>query len=178
MMTFGTSAFWHGCSGGYYIAFFYGGFVQTAGRLCRAHLRPLFLPANAGKNDTGPATVAKMVYDVIGTIVAVMCTNYAAMPFMLLSVKDSLKGWAAVGWYGHVFVIGAFAFFYGGGGRFCKKLQEKRMKSSATAKAIHDASMTAAAPGRPTANGSQGVATPPFAVPPLDIPLEKIDKDL
>ena len=94
-----------------------------------------------------------------------MCTNYAAMPFMLLSTKDSLKGWSAVGWYGFVIVFGALAFFYGGGSAFCKRLQAKR-QGSATAQAIRDASMTAATPGRP------------LTVPPLDIPLEMVDKKL
>ena len=68
-----------------------------------------------------------MVYDVLSVICAVACTNYAAMPFMLLDVRDSLKGWAAVGWYGHVLVFGGMAFFYLGGSHYLKGVQNRRV---------------------------------------------------
>ncbi|PAV20812.1 MBOAT-domain-containing [Pyrrhoderma noxium] len=164
MITFGTSAFWHGIAGGYYIAFFFGGFVQTLGRLCRAHFRILLLPANAGKNDVAPATFAKMVYDVLSVICAVACTNYAAMPFMLLDVRDSLKGWAAVGWYGHVLVFGGMAFFYLGGSHYLKGVQNRRV---ARVKKLDQKT------------SDLGTETPrPLTIPPVDIPLEEVDKRL
>ncbi|EJD00976.1 MBOAT-domain-containing protein [Fomitiporia mediterranea MF3/22] len=165
MMTFGTSAFWHGCSGGYYVAFFYGGFVQTVGRLCRNHLRPLLLPPNIGKNDVPPPTLAKRIYDVLGIMCAVACMNYAAMPFMLLTIVDSLKGWRAVGWYGHVLVFGGLAFFYLGGSRYLKGVQMRRVKKV-------DA-------GKVKSEEVSGFTTPePMTLPPVDIALEEVDKKI
>ncbi|KAL5530551.1 ALE1 [Sanghuangporus sanghuang] len=168
MITFGTSAFWHGCSGGYYIAFFYGGFVQTLGRLCRNHLRVLLLPPSLRKNDIPPATLAKRVYDVLGIVSAVACMNYAAMPFMLLSLKDSLNGWKVVGWYGHSLVFGGLAFFYMGGSHYLKGVQARRMKK------LDAASKAKAESGRST-----GVSTPSaMTIPPIDIVLDEVDKKL
>ncbi|KAI5124885.1 hypothetical protein M0805_007315 [Coniferiporia weirii] len=165
MLTFGTSAFWHGVAGGYYIAFFYGGFVQTVGRLCRSNIRPLLLPANAGKNtkDLPPPTLAKRLYDVLSVICAVMLTNYAAMPFMLLGTRDSLKGWAAVGWYGHVAIGGAMAFFYLGGAGYLKAVQVKRVKKADAPKGTG-----ASTPGTPN----------PMTMPPMDIAMDEVDKRL
>jgi lysophospholipid acyltransferase len=40
MITFATSAFWHGIAGGYYLTFFLGGFITTAARLARAKYVP------------------------------------------------------------------------------------------------------------------------------------------
>lgn len=157
----------HGCSGGYYIAFFYGGFVQTVGRLCRNNFRPLLLPANAGKNDVPPATLAKRIYDILGIILAVACTNYAAMPFMLLSVRDSLQGWAAVGWYGFVLVAIAMGFFYLGGSHYLKGVQMRRVKKV-------DASNAAPALSR----GSSTATLRPMTIPPVDIAINEVDKRL
>ncbi|KAL5508428.1 ALE1 [Sanghuangporus vaninii] len=168
MITFGTSAFWHGCSGGYYIAFFYGGFVQTLGRLCRNHLRVLLIPPNLGKNDVPPATLAKRIYDVLGIVSAVACMNYAAMPFMLLSLKDSLNGWKAVSWYGHSLVLGGLAFFYMGGSHYLKGVQARRVKK-----------LDAALKAKTESDESTGVSTPSaMIVPPVDIVLEEVDKKL
>ncbi|KAH7904100.1 MBOAT, membrane-bound O-acyltransferase family-domain-containing protein, partial [Hygrophoropsis aurantiaca] len=57
MLTFTTSAFWHGIASGYYLTFLFGGFITTVGRLCRANIRPLVLsPPGA------PITMAKRIY--------------------------------------------------------------------------------------------------------------------
>ncbi|KAH8113294.1 MBOAT-domain-containing protein [Phellopilus nigrolimitatus] len=166
MLTFGTSAFWHGIAGGYYIAFFFGGFVQTVGRLCRANLRPLLLPPNVGKNgkDLPPPSLAKRVYDILSVLLAVGITNYTAMPFMLLDVRDSLKGWAIVGWYGHVIIGVALAFFYLGGSQYLKGVQARRVKKLDAAKGVSDTSL----PRTPGA----------MVVPPVDIAMEEVDKKL
>lgn len=156
----------HGCSGGYYIAFFYGGFVQTVGRLCRAHFRSLLIPADIDKNDIPPATVLKTIYDILGTLFAVMCMNFTAMPFMLLTISNSLKGWANVGWYGVVLVGGAMTFFYGGGSHYLKKVQANRVKKLDALRASSSVSSGAVTPGRP------------LTMPPVDIPLEEVDRKL
>jgi lysophospholipid acyltransferase len=134
MITFLTSAFWHGIAGGYYIAFAFAGFIQIAMRLCRSNFRPLFLtvppsPAfTAGTKDTPASyrvtqaqpTALKPVYDVASIFVSVLVLNYTAAPFMLLSIKDSLLVWGRLGWYGQVLVFGALAFFWSGGGRLLR----------------------------------------------------------
>jgi lysophospholipid acyltransferase len=125
MITFMTSAFWHGIAGGYYLAFAFAGFVQTAMRLMRAHVRPLFL---------GSPT-QKRVYDATGILVSVIVLNYAASPFMLLSIRDSLRTWAALGWYGQVLVFSALAFFWAGGARALGTAKTVRKDAKAEAKA-------------------------------------------
>lgn len=136
MITFTTSAFWHGIAGGYYLTFFAGGFVQTVGRLCRGYLRPLVLPPAypAGRATTPPPqTPLKRAYDVVGVICTILALNYIAPPFMLLTIRDSLAGWRALNWYGHWMIGGALVFFYGGGTRFLKKRQEARAKKAGLA---------------------------------------------
>ena len=100
----------------------------------------------------------------LSIVAAVSLTNYTAMPFMLLTIRSSLQGWAAVGWYGHVMIGSAMAFFYVGGTSYLKKVQAKRVKSSefaAAKKVVVDQPKT---PG-------------PMVVPPVEIALEDL-KDL
>ncbi|KAH9947320.1 MBOAT, membrane-bound O-acyltransferase family-domain-containing protein [Amylocystis lapponica] len=174
MTTFATSAFWkltggvllaqHGISGGYYLAFFLAGFVQTVGRLCRAHLRPLVLPATyvaARGAPPPPQTSIKIAYDVVGTICAVMMMNYVAAPFMLLSVKDSLHGWASVGWHGHWMIGGALVFFYAGGTGFLRKTQAKRVKKAGVQST------------QPTTPGATDAS---LVLPPVDSAAKEVEK--
>jgi len=129
----------HGIAGGYYLAFFFGSFVQTAGRLCRSYIRPLFLPAvpaTKGATDKKapaqepPATLAKMLYDLCGIVVAVTLTNYAAGAFMLLSVRSSLLAWSRLLWYGHWMVGLCLIFFYAGGRSWLAGIQARRVQNT------------------------------------------------
>ncbi|KAK0453129.1 endoplasmic reticulum protein [Armillaria borealis] len=115
MITFATSAFWHGVAGGYYLTFILGGFITTAGRLARANVRPLVMPAKGQ-----PPSVAKRLYDLAGTIATVMMVNYVAVPFMLLTIKDSLVAWYRLAFYGHVLIFSALGFFYAGGAKMLR----------------------------------------------------------
>jgi lysophospholipid acyltransferase len=124
MITFMTSAFWHGIAGGYYLAFFFAGFVQTAMRLMRSHVRPLFLGS----------PVQKRMYDIGGILVSVLVLNYAASPFMLLSIRDSLRTWAALGWYGQVLVFSALVFFWTGGAHVLGTAKPVKKENKAEAK--------------------------------------------
>ncbi|KIM25146.1 hypothetical protein M408DRAFT_10539 [Serendipita vermifera MAFF 305830] len=97
ILTFLTSAVWHGTYSGYYLTFALGGFVQTAARLARTNLRPLFLSqleilppklveALAKQNihiPPPPVTLPKMIYDFVGTIATIMILNFTAAPFTL-----------------------------------------------------------------------------------------------
>lgn len=143
-----------------------GGFVQTIGRLCRSHLRPLFLPATyVASRDAPPPpqTPAKQLYDLVGTVCTTLLLNYMAAPFMLLSVKDSLLGWSRLGHYGLVMVIVSFAFFYGPGTGIVRKMQADRMKKA----------------GVPVKKTNGTTVTPgPQVMPPVDIVAEDLAKKL
>ncbi|KAJ7179508.1 endoplasmic reticulum protein [Mycena filopes] len=121
MITFGTSAFWHGIASGYYMAFLTGGFITTIGRLARANIRPLVLPAPGA-----PPSIGKRVYDVVGTITTTLLLNYAASPFMLLTATSSFTTWGRLGFYGHIVIGGSMMFFYTGGTKFFRRMQAKQ----------------------------------------------------
>lgn len=61
------------------------------------------------------SSILKRIYDLITVLVSVCVLNYAAAPFMLLSLPRSLVAWRLLGWYGHYVVGGALVFFYIGG---------------------------------------------------------------
>ncbi|KIY45977.1 MBOAT-domain-containing protein [Fistulina hepatica ATCC 64428] len=125
MLTSLTSAFWHGVSTGYYLTFVTGAFITTVARLVRANVRPLFLPA-----EGQPPSVWKRAYDILGTVVCVLILNYAASPFMLLTVSASVQVWSALKFYGHVMIFGALLFFYAGGKKLFRGLQMKTGKTA------------------------------------------------
>ena len=105
--------------------------MQTVGRLCRSHIRPLFLPASYVEVRGGPPppqTPLKRAYDAVGTATCILILNYLAAPFMLLTWHDSILGWSRLAWYGHWLVFGAMAFFYGGGIKALKRAQAERAK--------------------------------------------------
>ncbi|KIJ19826.1 hypothetical protein PAXINDRAFT_125984 [Paxillus involutus ATCC 200175] len=143
MLTFLTSAFWHGIAPGYYLTFTLGGFITSAARMCRAGFRPLVLPPPGA-----PTTLTKRVYDFLGTFASILLLNYVAAPFMLLTYSDSLKAWSRLGWYGFWIVGSGFAFFKAGGSTYLQGLQKQQ------AKVAVDAS-------KPQTPG-------PHVVPPLD----------
>jgi lysophospholipid acyltransferase len=118
MITFMTSAIWHGVSSGYYLSFLLAGFITTAARLVRQNIRPFF--ASGSLNSP-----AKRFYDVIGIITTSFILNYAAAPFILLNAEDSIQAWRVLGFYGHVTVLAALAMFYSGGIQYLKGLQKQ-----------------------------------------------------
>lgn len=122
MITFLTSAFWHGIASGYYLTFVLGGFITSAARLVRTNIRPLLLP-----EPNQPASLAKRLYDILGTILTVLLVNYAAAPFMLLDFRKSIFAWGLLGYYGHVIVFGGLLFFSAGGSSYFKRLREKKI---------------------------------------------------
>ncbi|TFK28619.1 MBOAT-domain-containing protein [Coprinopsis marcescibilis] len=121
LITFFTSAFWHGIAGGYYLTFIMGGFITAAARLIRANIRPFFLPTSPDQ----PPSIAKRLYDIAGIIASAMILNYSASAFIILSGRDSLITWRVLGYYGHFAVFGTLAFFYLGGVGVCRRLQKQ-----------------------------------------------------
>ncbi|KAF5337018.1 hypothetical protein D9611_002943 [Ephemerocybe angulata] len=161
MITFFTSAFWHGIAGGYYMTFLMGGFITAAARQARTLIRPFFAPAE-GK----PTTLTKRVYDLVTVVLSIMILNYAAAPFIIGGALDSVATWKLLGWYGHVIVFGGLLFFYLGGAKFLKGLQ-RQMGIVVPSRGPKPAT------GAPAKNGSavsSGTATPinekNFVLPP------------
>ncbi|EIN10257.1 MBOAT-domain-containing protein [Punctularia strigosozonata HHB-11173 SS5] len=151
MMTFGTSALWHGISPGYYLSFLFGGFVTTLGRLCRSHIRPLLLPA--------PRSLLKTVYDVLGTVMAVSLCNFATGPFMLGTLPRSFRAWYNLDFYGVVVVGAGLAFFWSGGGEKLKAVQARRVGTAAAAV---------------QAKGEDGTTTS-YQVPSVDVGVKEVE---
>ncbi|KAI0254231.1 MBOAT-domain-containing protein [Lactifluus subvellereus] len=165
MLTYLTSAVWHGVSPGYYLTFLLGGFVTTVARLARSTIRPLVLPvvpqstdrkpANShdSKPPQQPASVFKTMYDVAGTVCTVLLVNFTCTPFVLLYLSDSIEAWHRLRWYGLWMVFGPMAFFYGGGATLLKGIQAERVRRT-----------------NDTATSTSGSGTPGIlpTVPPLD----------
>ncbi|KAI0035646.1 MBOAT-domain-containing protein [Vararia minispora EC-137] len=134
MLTFATSAFWHGIAPGYYITFVLGGFVTTAARLVRQYIRPLVIPVPpsiqpGSKAKPPPLTPLKRAYDVLGTSVTFLVLNFVSAPFLLLSARNSVEVWARVDYYGLWMVFATLAFFYSGGRTWLKSLQARRVRN-------------------------------------------------
>lgn len=47
-------------------------------------------------------------------------SNYVASAFILLTFKDCISAWHRMGWYGHISIALALAFFRSGGGKYLK----------------------------------------------------------
>ncbi|KAI8595699.1 MBOAT, membrane-bound O-acyltransferase family-domain-containing protein [Dissophora ornata] len=95
--TFAVSALWHGFYPGYYLLFASAAFALTAGKLLRAHLRPRFVSATTGKTP--------LWYNLAGTVITQMTINYMSMPFLILTLKDSLELWKDLYFVVHIGVI-------------------------------------------------------------------------
>ncbi|KAK9370037.1 MBOAT, membrane-bound O-acyltransferase family-domain-containing protein [Lipomyces kononenkoae] len=106
LITFITSAFWHGVSPGYYLTFVTGAFMQSTGRAARRYIRPFFLTA-----DLSQAGPNKIYYDVFTYIGTQLTMAYAVQPFVFLTLSDSIKAWRAVYFYIHIVLFTMTALF-------------------------------------------------------------------
>lgn len=104
LFTFATSAFWHGTRPGYYLTFVLGAFLQTAGKLYRRNLRPIFL-----EKDGKTPKSTKPIYDFVCYIVTQLAFGFVCQPFVILDFKASLYCWATV--YFYVPVVTLFTLF-------------------------------------------------------------------
>ncbi|KAI0356518.1 MBOAT-domain-containing protein [Trametes cingulata] len=175
LATFATSAFWHGIAPGYYLSFFFFAFVQTAGRLARAYLRPLVLPPTYVPSRDAPPppqTTMKQLYDYLGIIITVSLTNYGTLPFMLLTIDDSFVAWNNVAWYGHFLVGGALAFFYLGGTTIIREIQEMRIKEDGIRKQREELNRLVQT-GAITPSSSTRAHT----LPPLDEAAQELERE-
>ncbi|KAI9512706.1 MBOAT, membrane-bound O-acyltransferase family-domain-containing protein [Russula earlei] len=172
MLTYLTSAVWHGVSPGYYLMFLLSGFATTVARLSRSTIRPLVLspgsePAGRSganirdaKPSQSPASLPKTAYDVAGTVCTLLVINFASVAFVLLYLSDCIEAWRRLRWYGLWMIFGTMTFFYGGGATWLKGLQTKR---------VGRADVITISPGTPSV---------PPTVPPLDDVFREAEKKL
>ncbi|KAM3459826.1 hypothetical protein MY5147_001426 [Beauveria neobassiana] len=134
MITFATSALWHGFYPGYYLTFILASLIQTAAKNFRRHVRPFFLEAN-----TGEPTKNKKYYDLASFFITQVTFSFATMPFLVLSFRGSLLAWSRVYFYALVWTLTSLAFFASPGKTLLKKQLEKR-QGKANAKLVRSLS--------------------------------------
>ncbi|PPR03997.1 hypothetical protein CVT24_010490 [Panaeolus cyanescens] len=172
MITFFTSAFWHGIAGGYYLTFLMGGFITAAARLARANFRPLLLPRPS--NPKGASALVKGIYDFLGILLSAMILNYSASPFIILSAKESIHTWKTLAWYGHIVIMGSLVFFYAGGNKYFRNLHKQLgivapVRGKPAANGVANGSANGTASGTATPVGEKNFVLPPSidtVVPP------------
>ncbi|KAM5353757.1 hypothetical protein ACJ41O_000407 [Fusarium nematophilum] len=130
LMTFGTSALWHGFYPGYYLSFVLASFIQTAAKNFRRHVRPFFLDPL-----TGNPSPKKKYYDFASYLATQLTFTFATAPFLVLSLKGSLLAWSRVYFYAVVWTILSLVLFSAPGKLALKKQLEKR-QGRASAKLV------------------------------------------
>lgn len=106
LVTFIVSSLWHGILPGYYLMFVLGALMQMFGKIYRRYLRPVVL-----------GTSYKRAYDVLTWVCTQAALGYAVQPFVVLELYRSLKVWASVYFYVHVFLLASWFLFLGPGRR-------------------------------------------------------------
>lgn len=128
MATFMVSAFWHGISPGYYLTFLLGGLYSYVARLLRHSVRPVFFANTRTPNPTlftlDKYTVSQVLYSLASVLVVQMTVNFAALSFLVLSAKASLRAWANVGYYGIVLLVVPILAFQLGLGKALKPFHQ------------------------------------------------------
>ncbi|KAF9345452.1 lysophospholipid acyltransferase [Mortierella sp. AD094] len=99
--TFAVSAFWHGFYPGYYLMFISSAMALTAGKMLRRHLRPRYASATSGKTPRW--------YNLMGLLITQLTINYLAMPFLVLTFKDSMELWKDLFFVPHIGIIAVIA---------------------------------------------------------------------
>lgn len=100
MATYMVSAFWHGFYPGFYLFFITVGIGQEITRRIRQKVRPYFMEED-GKT---PKSV-KVLYDLGGLVLTHCWICYCAIPFKVLTVKDTLELWGKLYYIGHVILL-------------------------------------------------------------------------
>lgn len=77
-------------------------------RLSRKHIRPLFLQASSEYSSDASPGPLKPLYDAAGMLCTALMINYLAVSFVVLSWEESLFGFQAMHFAGHVGLIVAY----------------------------------------------------------------------
>lgn len=97
IITFATSAFWHGTLPGYYLTFILGAFLQSVGKIFRRNFRPIF-----ATKDNSNRSPYKVYYDIVSWAITQAAFGYAVQPFVILEFKKSIELWKACYFWVHV----------------------------------------------------------------------------
>lgn len=108
LITFTTSAFWHGTRPGYYLSFVTGAFLQACGKIYRKNFRPIFISP-----DGSNVSPYKKVYDVISFVVTHSFFAYLVQPFVILDYKKSMHVWGLEHYYVHIVMFVSILLFDG-----------------------------------------------------------------
>lgn len=166
MVTFLTSAFWHGIAPGYYLTFLFGGLAQSLARSLRRHLRPFVFvdpkTANPSVKNLKKYNFSQLFYTTLSIASVQISLNFIVIPFMLLEFKLSLQAWRSLGYYGvWLVLIGMAAFRLGLG----KSLD----RASGKIRVPKKGGMTSASGTENDEGPSGGVRkSPPMTVPDID----------
>ncbi|VZI08563.1 unnamed protein product [Fusarium fujikuroi] len=134
LMTFGTSALWHGFYPGYYLSFVLASFIQTAAKHYRRHVRPFFL-----EPITGNPSPKKKYYDFVSYLATQLTFTFATAPFLVLTLQGSLLAWSRVYFYAVIWTFLSLVFFSSPGKAALKQQLEKR-QGRASAKLVRSIS--------------------------------------
>lgn len=114
IMTYLTSAFWHGFYrnqvfnlAGYYLSFLSGALVTACGRTLRKEIRPLFITKGS------PLARFKFLYDILGSLLTVATMSYVFAAVGTREWKSSLELWKETGFLGHLLCIGTMILLDG-----------------------------------------------------------------
>ena len=114
IITFATSAFWHGTLPGYYLTFILGAFMQSVGKVFRRNIRPIF-----ATKDNSNISPYKPYYDIFSWVLTQLTFGYAVQPFVILEFKESMALWKSCYFWVH---IGCFITLFAFEGPFAKQV--------------------------------------------------------
>lgn len=128
MLTFMTSAFWHGISLGYYMTSVLAGLFQYIARLLRKSLRPVFFANTRTPNPTlwtlDQYSVAQVLYSIASIMATLLTSNFAVISFMTLDWSSTMRAYKAAGFYGLGILVLAIAAFQLGLGKALKPFHQ------------------------------------------------------
>lgn len=120
IITFATSAFWHGTLPGYYLTFILGAFMQSVGKMFRRNFRPIF-----ASKDNSNISSFKIYYDIFSWVLTQLTFGYAVQPFLILDFNNSILIWKSVSFWVHVGCFGTIFLFNGPFGKSISKFISK-----------------------------------------------------
>ncbi|KAM3588536.1 Lysophospholipid acyltransferase [Umbelopsis sp. WA50703] len=121
LMTFATSALWHGFHPGYYMTFVSGSLVQNVAKKMRRHVRPFFFTP-----DLQHPLPTKRLYDLYGYLATQASINFISASFLILNLSGSIRVWKSLYFYPHVGIFLIEGLFAAGLGGYLKKMLRKR----------------------------------------------------
>jgi lysophospholipid acyltransferase len=167
LATFVTSAFWHGFYPGYYLTFVLAAFMQNtakskyfAPRIQRTSrsltrltdARRLLRPFVLTPDGTKPLPT-KRYYDIFSWFITQFAFCFVTTPFILLTLSDSLRAWAAVWFYAIIGVSITGAFTLSPGKRWLQRKLKARGQRPNLQRAESHESLQGATLGVPTDPG-------------------------